>query len=68
VNPKYVLLLGRTAVKTTIGAYALTLFRGKKVKVGNRFYIPTYYPANAMRNRSRRKLFMQDLIKLSALV
>jgi DNA polymerase len=69
VHPKFVLLLGNTSLKAILDRnYTVGKDHGREIRRGNTTFIATFHPANAMRNRKHRKMFLEDLAKLKALL
>lgn len=65
INPKFFILLGKTAIDTLLGGGKLEKIHGKLVKKNGKFYFLTYHPAAAMRFLKIKKLIEKDFRKLS---
>lgn len=69
IEPKYIVLLGNTAITAVIGKKipALTS-HGTTIQEGNRTYYLTIHPAAAIRFQKFRKVIDEDFKKLKALL
>ncbi len=70
INPKVIVPLGSTALKYLIDQkMSITKMRGKWIKRGNIFILPTFHPAYLLRNSNMKKVVWRDfkLIKKSLL-
>jgi len=66
VNPKIILLLGLTAVKSFLGIEEqMKEIRGKKKEKDGKKVMATYHPAAILRNPNLRELFEEDIKKVS---
>jgi len=67
VNPKIILLTGKTALKNLLGIKeGITKVRGRWIEQDGRLYMPIFHPAYLLRNASREKgspkwLMWQDI-------
>lgn len=68
VKPKYVLLLGATALKAVLGKSKITQLHGTFIEKEGVTYMPTFHPAAALRDPSKTDLIRADLVKFSQLV
>jgi uracil-DNA glycosylase family 4 len=69
INPKYILLLGSTAAKAVLDHFGvLNLIRGKwrNIKILNyKFEVfTTFHPAFLLRHASKKKIVLNDFLKL----
>lgn len=64
IDPKKIVILGRTAFNTVIREGQLRDYRGKWLKIGNRLYFPTYHPAAALRFVKFKKILEKDFKKI----
>jgi len=65
VNPQKIVILGRTAFDEIIGLRELKDCRGRWLKINNRFYLPFYHPAAALRSPKKvRKILEKDFKKV----
>lgn len=60
VDPRFVLLLGGTAVTANLGG-KITETRGKFVEKDGRYYFATFHPAAALRDPKKEKVIRNDL-------
>ena len=67
VNPKYILLLGATALKY-IKKKGITELRGSVFEIDGRTYFPTFHPAAILRDPGKEPGFTADLAKFAKLV
>ena len=75
VNPKYIVLVGSTALESFIFDKKLTItkVRGQIFEIGNRKFIPIFHPSyllryHSMTEGSPRYLFKQDLEMIKGLI
>lgn len=67
IQPKYVLLLGNTALNH-IGKTGITALRGQPFEIDDTTYFATFHPAAALRDPGRMPAIEQDLKKLAGLM
>jgi uracil-DNA glycosylase family 4 len=68
VKPKYVLLLGATALKGALGRAKLTEVHGSAILEDGITYLPTFHPALVLRDPTRFDSFVDDVKKFSVAV
>lgn len=68
VDPKYVLLLGSTALQATLGKTGIKSLRGQPIKDGPVTYLPALSPSYVLRDPRVRSLLRSDLSKFKAMV
>lgn len=68
VKPKYVLLLGATALKGVIGKGKITEDHGTVIEKEGVYYLPTFHPAAAMRDPNKLPSIKGDIARFSGLV
>jgi len=68
VKPKYVLMLGATALKGVLGKGKITEIHGQVIEKDGVFYMPTFHPAAALRDPKRREPLEADISRFSKLV
>lgn len=75
VNPKYIVLVGSTALESFILDKKLTITkaRGQIFEIGNRKFIPIFHPSYLLRyfketEGSPRNLFRKDLLMIKSLI
>jgi len=61
LEPKLVVLLGRTAAQAVLGADSLGMVRGKIITQRMTKYLCTYHPAAVLRNPKLREVMIEDL-------
>ena len=65
VKPKIIVLLGNVALKNILGnEYSISTSRGKIVEKKAITYMPTWHPAELLRDESKKIDFWQDLKKV----
>lgn len=61
LNPKKIIILGKTAFDEIVGLGEFKDCRGRWLKINNRFYLPLYHPAAALRSpKKARKILEKD--------
>lgn len=61
INPKRIIILGRTAFNEIVGLGEFRDCRGRWLKINNYFYLPLYHPAAALRSpKKARKILEKD--------
>jgi DNA polymerase len=66
LNPKIILLLGLTAVKSFLGIEEqMKAIRGVEKNINGRKVMATYHPAAILRNPNLRKLLEEDIQKIA---
>ena len=68
VTPKYVLLLGATALKAVLKKAKITEIHGKIFKEHGRHYLPTFHPAAALRDPRRLDPIHADFERFVGLI
>ena len=68
VRPRWVLLLGNTALQQVLGVTGITKRRGSVEEKGGVNYFSTYHPAAILRNPAFETDFDADLLKLRRLM
>lgn len=75
INPKYIVLVGSTALESFILDKKLTITkaRGQIFEIGNRKFIPIFHPSYLLRyfketENSPRDLFRKDLLMIKSLI
>lgn len=69
VKPKYVLLLGATALLSVLGKkLSITKARGKPFEQNGIIYLPTFHPAYLLKNEAAEPIFRADLRLFSEIV
>lgn len=68
INPKYVLLLGATALKSALGKAGVTELRGTRIEKDGIIYFITVHPAAALRSPRWLPFFEADIEKFSNMV
>jgi len=68
VKPKFVLLLGATALKAALNKAKITENHGKVFKHMGKYYMPTFHPAAALRDASKTDLIRGDMKSFANLV
>lgn len=63
VQPKYVLILGATALYGSLGLKGLKSFRGTVIEKAGISYKVTYHPAYALRNEKSLPILQEDIIQ-----
>lgn len=61
VKPKYVLLLGATALEQALEMKGIKKLRGKPMERDGYIYLPTFHPSYILRDPSQKGKFMADL-------
>ena len=62
IKPEIIVCLGATAAKAVISDdIRITAARGRWVKKGNCFIMPTFHPAALLRDESKKRPFWEDL-------
>lgn len=61
VKPKYVLLLGNTALEAVLDKKGIKSLRGKPLEIDGITYLPAYSPSFIMRDPSQEGIFEADL-------
>lgn len=62
IKPKIIVLLGSVALKNILGeSYGITASRGKWINKKGRMYMPTFHPADLLRDDSKKIDFWNDL-------
>ncbi|MBC8490044.1 MAG: uracil-DNA glycosylase [Bacteroidetes bacterium] len=65
INPKILILLGATALKTIIGPeMRITKIRGQWINCENRLAIPVYHPSALLRNPALKRDTWEDFKKI----
>jgi len=65
VKPRFMLLLGNTALEGVLGVKGIKKARGNWVEVGDIQILPTYHPAAVLRNPGLMPLIQSDLQKFA---
>ena len=68
VKPKFVLLLGNTALESVTGKKGIKKARGKPIEEDGILYLPTYHPAFVLRDPRQRPRVEGDLRHFSDIV
>ncbi len=65
VNPKYILLMGATSIKTfpELGRESITKLRGRFYKIGKCEVFPTFHPAATLYDSTKEATLKMDLIR-----
>jgi len=61
VKPKYVLLLGATALKGVLGKGKITEIHGQAIKKDGRWFMPTFHPSAALRDPKKADPIQSDI-------
>ena len=65
IKPKIIVLLGNVALKNILGEeYGITKARGKWIEKKGIWYLPTFHPAELLRDESKKLDFWKDLKKV----
>ncbi|MBD3259514.1 uracil-DNA glycosylase [Candidatus Woesearchaeota archaeon] len=67
VEPKFIILLGRVAMKAFTPFKDLDKYHGKTIKVAKKAYFLTYHPASGMRFPAVKKKMKKDFKKIKEL-
>lgn len=67
-DPKYILLLGKVALKAQHSELEMKRVRGKAFLVNGRINFPTYHPSAALRNGDYERAMADDLEQFRALL
>jgi len=65
INSSKIILLGEVAFDALIGAGKLKDCRGRWLKIGSRFYFPTYHPAAGLRFPKIKEILQKDFGRLT---
>lgn len=68
VNPRYVILMGATALKALLGETGITEKHGSVIKRGKITYLPTFHPAAALHDPKRFGPLQEDFKKFGRLI
>ncbi len=60
VKPKYVLLLGATALQSVLDLKGIKKLRGKPIEKNGVIYLPTYHPASCLYDPNTKAFMQQD--------
>jgi uracil-DNA glycosylase family 4 len=61
VRPRYILLLGNSALKAILGSTGITSHRGRASHHGATIVLSTFHPASVFRVEANRSIIQQDL-------
>ena len=62
IKPKIIVLLGSTALKNILGKeYSITSARGNWIEKKGIYYMPTWHPADLLRDENKKIEFIKDL-------
>lgn len=65
INPEKIILLGKTAFDEVVGLGEMKDCRGRWLKIKNRFYLPLYHPAAALRSPKKvKKILEKDFTEI----
>lgn len=68
VNPKYVILMGATALKAVLGEKGITEKHGSIIKRDGITYLPTFHPAAALHDPKRFGPLQEDFKKFGRII
>ena len=68
VKPKFVILLGNTALESITGSKGIKKARGKPIEQDGIIFLPTYHPAFVLRDKRMEPVLLGDLRKFVAVI
>jgi len=68
IKPKFILLLGNTAVQTILGEKSVSKVRGKVIQADENNYFCTYHPAAVLYDVTLKEIFAQDVKMLKQIL
>lgn len=68
VNPKYVMLLGATALQAVLKKGKITQLRGSVIELDGRKYMPVFHPAAGLHDPGKMPAVKQDIMRFGQLI